>query len=421
MALVYSAFVPHPPIIVPEIGRGEEEKCAATLKSFRQIACSFVEQEVETVLIISPHAPLLREGVVILQDPQLEGDFTQFRAPQVSLSFPNHQELAQELSKLPGGVLYSTQLDHGTMVPLYFLKEAGWHGKVVVMSMPYSNPEVYGNKIASILKEFSERIGILASGDLSHKLREDGPYGLHPSGPILDQEIATRLAHNPSTVKDIPKKLAEEGAECGWRSLRLALAVQEGLPQVLSYEGTFGVGYLVAELYKTSPLPHWARACLETYLKEGKRKFKDLTPPEGAEFQLQRGCFVTLNQDGNLRGCIGTIAPTRDNLAQEIAFNALAAAFEDPRFRPVEIDELPYLSISVDVLGEMEKIKSLEELDPHRYGVVVQNRGRRGLLLPHLEGIDTVEEQVSIAKQKAGLSQDESVEMWRFEVVRHFE
>lgn len=421
MALVYSAFVPHPPILVPEIGRGEEEKCHATLQSLRQIARSFVEQEVETVLLISPHAPLLREGVVILQDPLLEGDFAQFRAPQVTFSFPNHQELAQELSKLPGGVLYPTPLDHGAMVPLYFLREAGWQGKIVVMSMPYNNPEVYGNKIASILKKVSERIGILASGDLSHKLREDGPYGLHPSGPLLDQEIASRLTRNPSTVKDIPEKLAEEGAECGWRSLRLALAIQEGLPRVLSYEGTFGVGYLVAELYKSSPLPQWARTCLETYLKEGEEKFINLTPPKGGEFQLQRGCFVTLNQEGNLRGCIGTIAPTRENLAQEIAYNALAAAFEDPRFRPVAEYELASLTISVDVLGEMEKINSLDELDPHRYGVVVQSRGRRGLLLPHLEGIDTVEEQVRIAKQKAGLPLDEPVQMWRFEVVRHFE
>lgn len=420
MPLVYSIFAPHPPILVPEIGRGEERKCPATLAAYRALAGNLAAARIDTVLLISPHAPLLREGVALFQDEILKGDFAQFGMPQVKLAFANHQPLAGRLAKeLPGGVLYSGRLDHGTLVPLYFLREAGWEGKLVVMSMPLADPEGYGNIIRTVLQDYSEPIALVASGDLSHRLKEDGPYGLHPSGPEFDRQIFEGLSRDPSAIKEIPQDLTEEAGECGWRSLRLALAVQQGMPKVFSYEGTFGVGYLVAELYQSSPLPQWARQCLAAYLKTGTTQ--GLTPPDVPLLKLRRPCFVTLHKEGELRGCIGTTAPYRENLAQEIEHNALAAGKDDPRFWPVEAEELPALTITVDVLGEMEKISGLEELDPWRYGVVVRSRGRTGLLLPRLEGVNTAQEQVTIAKHKAGLGLNEPVEMWRFEVVRYFE
>ncbi|AFM00515.1 hypothetical protein Desde_2169 [Desulfitobacterium dehalogenans ATCC 51507] len=420
MPLVYSIFVPHPPLLVPEIGQGEERKCSATLEAYRYLARSLYEAQIDTVVLVSPHTPLLRDGVVILQDETLRGDFAQFGVPKVKLLFSNNQLLAGTLAKeLPGGVLTSGKLDHGALVPLYFLQEAGWDGKLVVMSMPLENPEGYGEIIRDILKSYAEPIALVASGDLSHRLKNDGPYGFHPSGPQFDTKIFEGLSREPSAIKKIPRDLAEEAGECGWRSLRLALAVQQGLPRVLSYEGHFGVGYLAAELYQSSPLPQWARQCLEAYLNKGTTQ--GLTVPDVPLLQLRRPCFVTLHKDGDLRGCIGTTAPFRENLAQEIEHNAIAAGREDPRFWPVEAEELPSLTISVDVLGEMEKISGMDELDPWRYGVVVRGRGRTGLLLPRLEGINTAQEQVDIAKRKAGLGPDEPVEMWRFEVVRYFE
>lgn len=420
MPLVYSAFVPHPPIIVPEIGRGEETQCSATLEAYRQISQNLVEARIETVLLISPHATLLHKGVTLLEEDVIYGDFASFGAPQVKLSFPGHSQLTEALaSELPEAMLHSEKLDHGALVPLCFLREAGWQGNLVVMSMPMAYPEMYGQKIAHTLKAFPERSALIASGDLSHRLKKEGPYGLHPSGPQFDQLIVNSLSGDPSQIQHIPEEMAEEAGECGWRSLRLALAVQEGMPRVLSYEGPFGVGYLVAELYHASSLPSWARLCLETYLKVGNTH--GLTPPGEPDFQLRRACFVTLKKDGELRGCIGTTEPWRENLAQEIEHNAIAAGTEDPRFWPVEDNELASLTFSVDILGEMEKIQSLEDLDPWRYGVVVRGRGRTGLLLPHLEGINTAVEQVNIAKQKAGLGLEEPIEMWRFEVVRTFE
>lgn len=128
-----------------------------------------------------------------------------------------------------------------------------------------------------------------------------------------------------------------------------------------------------------------------------------------------------MKEEGKLRGCIGTIAPVRGSVAEEIIENAVSAAVRDPRFHAVEPEELERLVYSVDVLGETEAIDSPEELDVKRYGVVVSRGRRRGLLLPNLEGVDTVEEQIDIARRKAGIPEDaEDIRLERFEVVRHF-
>ena len=163
-----------------------------------------------------------------------------------------------------------------------------------------------------------------------------------------------------------------------------------------------------------------ARESLTSYIKTGRKT----GVPEGLPAEMldrRAGVFVSLHKDGALRGCIGTIAPVQASIAEEIIENAISASTRDPRFPEVREDEIDDLEISVDVLGPMEKIKDESELDVKRYGVVVTKGWQRGLLLPNLEGVDTVEYQVSIAKQKAGIDPaDKNVELERFEVVRHF-
>jgi hypothetical protein len=422
MSLVYSVFVPHPPILVPEIGRGEERKCQETLVAYHEIASRLVQAGVETVILVSPHAPLVKEGITLLTEEVVQGNFSQFGAGQVSLSFASDPMIIALIQKHLAGVL-SVQgpIDHGALVPLYFLLQAGWNGKVVLLGMPLERPEEYGVHMGQILENLPERYALVASGDMSHRLKEDGPYGLDPAGPEFDQFVVKALQRDPKKIVDLPVDLVEKAGECGYRSLRMALAAKEGAPEVLSYEGTFGVGYLVADLYHSSPLPQWARRCLRTYLQKDDPNLLDVPDVASSAFGVRRGCFVTLKQSGRLRGCIGTTEPWQENLALEIQHNALAAGTQDPRFPPVRIDELDTLSFTVDVLGELEKIAGPEELDPWRYGVVVRQRGKSGLLLPHLEGVDTVSDQISIAKQKAGISAQDSVELWRFEVKRHYE
>lgn len=164
-----------------------------------------------------------------------------------------------------------------------------------------------------------------------------------------------------------------------------------------------------------------ARQTLERYLTTGRK----MSPPSQIPdpFKKRAGVFVSLHKKGRLRGCIGTYLPTRDSIAEEIIENAISAATHDPRFPPVQAKELEDLEISVDILSEPEKVSSLEELDPKKYGVIVSSRGQKGLLLPDLEGVDTVEYQLEIAKQKAGLSDlsFEDLDVYRFTVKRYKE
>lgn len=131
------------------------------------------------------------------------------------------------------------------------------------------------------------------------------------------------------------------------------------------------------------------------------------------------GVFVSLKKHGQLRGCIGTIVPTRSSAAEEIVQNAISAATNDPRFPKVDASELDELEYSVDILGRPEPVESLDQLDPSRYGVIVSRGSKRGLLLPDLEGVDTVEEQVEIARHKADIGPGEQVKLERFEVMRY--
>lgn len=166
------------------------------------------------------------------------------------------------------------------------------------------------------------------------------------------------------------------------------------------------------------PLVQLARQAIETYVRTGRiiAPPPELTP----EMKQRAGTFVSLHdQRGNLRGCIGTIEPTQPNVAEEVIHNAISAATRDPRFPPVTADELDGLQVKVDVLSEAEPVCGLDELDPKRYGVIVQCGWRRGLLLPDLDGVDTPEYQVEIASRKAGIREGEPKELYRFEVQRY--
>lgn len=170
---------------------------------------------------------------------------------------------------------------------------------------------------------------------------------------------------------------------------------------------------------KEHPLVALARKTIEEYVKN--RRVIDPPPPEEMrpEMKKKAGVFVSLKKHGQLRGCIGTFLPTAENVAQETIKNAIAASTQDPRFPPVEPKELKDLDISVDVLSEPEPVESQEELDPKIYGVIVESGWKRGLLLPDLEGVDTVSQQLSIAMAKAGILPGESIKVYRFKVDRY--
>jgi AmmeMemoRadiSam system protein A len=284
---------------------------------------------------------------------------------------------------------------------------------------------------------------------LSHTLKEEGPYGYTDEGPLFDKEITEAFASgNFLKFLNFDEEFCEIAGVCGLRSFVImagALDGKEIRPELLSYEGPFGVGYAVAayEVIGENEQRHFdeifnkkenerlksllanedeyvslARKTLEGFILNNKKIEKPNNLPKEM-LQHRAGVFVSLKMNGQLRGCIGTISPTTDSIAEEIMQNAISAGLEDPRFNPVSKKELSKLEYSVDVLGDAEPISSLEELDPKRFGVIVTLGRKRGLLLPNLEGINTAEEQVDIALKKAGISINEKYNMERFEVIRH--
>jgi AmmeMemoRadiSam system protein A len=307
----------------------------------------------------------------------------------------------------------------------------------------------FGLCIAKAADRLGRRVVLIASGDLSHKLTPEGPYGFTPEGPEFDKQITDMFAAGDFlSILRFPSDLADAAAECGLRSFQImagALDRKAVTHDLLSYEGPFGVGYGVAffevigedhtrnfgdqydkeesELLATRKTQEddyvrLAQMSLETYIKTGKRaSLPDWLPTE--MLHTRAGAFVSLKKHGQLRGCIGTISATKNSVAEEILQNAISAAISDPRFEPISEDELNELVYSVDVLGDAEVINSPDLLDVKRYGVIVQSGRRRGLLLPNLEGVNSVAEQIAISKQKAGICTDEPVDLFRFEVVRH--
>ena len=159
-----------------------------------------------------------------------------------------------------------------------------------------------------------------------------------------------------------------------------------------------------------------AKRTIEAYIKEGKK----ISPPSDNPDAMKEkaGVFVSIHKDGQLRGCIGTFLPTKNNIAEEIISNAIEASTRDPRFPPVAKDELPKLEISVDVLSLPVPIKDMNELDTKKWGIIVSSAGRRGLLLPDLEGVDTPEQQIAICRRKAWIGDDEPITIEKFEVRR---
>ena len=461
MSVVGAIMVPHPPIILPEVGRGEEKKIAATAAAYEQAAAFVSELHPDTIVLASPHSMMYSDYFHISPGKAAKGDMGQFRAPQVRFRAEYDTEFVTELTKLcertgfPAGTLgeRNAELDHGTMIPLYYVNHYTQNYRLVrigLSGLPPAEHYRLGELIRQTADELGRRTVFIGSGDLSHKLREEGPYGFAKEGPEYDDRIMDVMGRAAfDELLDFDGSFCEKAAECGHRSFCMLAGALDGKrleTKRLSHEDTFGVGYgictwrvlgddpdrrllekwearrsraLMEKRAKEDAFVRLARAVINTWIRERKRfPLPEDLPPEMT--LMRAGAFVSLHRDGRLRGCIGTILPVRSCIAEEIADNAISAATRDPRFSPVRPEELDSLEISVDILSQPEDIRSKAELDVKRYGVIVSKGARRGLLLPNLEGVDTVDEQVSIAMRKAGISEREKgIELQRFEVVRH--
>ncbi len=467
MGKIISAYiVPHPPIIIPEVGNGRELEAENTINGMLKVAASIKEDKPSTIIVISPHAPVFQDYIYISTSQKLNGDMVNFGCRYVNMSFRNNVSLVDRIIDFAntenikaGGLdesIYkrfkvSKKLDHGTLVPLYYIKKQYPNFDLVHISIAQlSKHDLYkfGMCIGKAIEDTDENVVLIASGDLSHRLTQDAPYGFNPRGKEFDDLIiAAVTTSNINNLLEIDEELCESAGECGLRSFIIMYGAIYGHvlnAEKYSYEGPFGVGYLVSKiniLHKSSskeylksevketqkikyiksfedPYISLARESLEAYVKDNKIISIDSNLPE--EMLINKaGVFVSIKKHGELRGCIGTISPTRKNIAEEIIYNAISSGVQDNRFEKVRPNELDSLVYSVDILMEPEPIYSIDELDVKEYGVIVSSGLRRGLLLPNLEGIDTKELQIRIALQKGGINKNERYNMEKFKVIRH--
>ncbi len=447
-AIVFAGLMPHAPILVPGVGRESLAQARRTVSAMEKIAWHVVAAHPDAVLLISPHSPRRSGAFGLWQAQRLHGSFGQFGSPGDQVDLPLDGAFAERLEREVGRRGFRTwritggDLDHGATVPLSYLMSAGWNGPTVVVSLNHPGEgglDELGQAIAATAQALGRRLALIASGDMSHRLTPTAPNGFHPDASRFDNSFIEILRRNePAAITRIDADLQETAAEDVVDSTRVALAATGYATEghtVLSYEGPFGVGYGVAILFEpgeTAPaaplapapgeagtlsrcedLPMVARRAVAAALGKGPRD-----PPLRAagELEARHGVFVTLRTaSGQLRGCRGTPVATTADLVSETWQGAQAAALRDDRFPRVREGELARLSFSVTILGPLETVESQSELDPSEYGVVVSAAdGRRGLLLPAIQGIASVAQQLMIAREKAGIGPDEPVEIQRF-------
>lgn len=458
MAILAAYMVPHPPMIIPKIGRGGEKRISKTVRAYEEVADEIAALAPETIIITSPHSVMYADYFHISPGKRARGDFGQFGAPEVSFEEQYDTELvkaicdaADEQESFFAGTRgeRDPKLDHGTMVPLWFIRRKLPQCKIVRIGLsgrPLTDHYMLGRFIRDAVEKTGRRAVFVASGDLSHKLQDYGPYGFAPEGPEYDRRIMNVCGQGAfGELFDFDEHFLEKAAECGHRSFVIMAGALDGIAveaRQLSHEDVTGVGYGICTFHpgredssrrffeqytqkmedevslrrsSSDEYVQLARDTIEAYILKRRRPERI---PESLT-QGKAGVFVSIHKQGALRGCIGTILPTRKNIAEEIISNAVNAATEDPRFPAIRPDELKWLDINVDVLTKPERIAGKDQLDVKRYGVIVTSGYKRGLLLPDLDGVDTVDQQVAIAMQKGGISSRDPVTLERFEVIRH--
>ena len=315
------------------------------------------------------------------------------------------------------------QYEHSIEVQLPFLQYFKKDIKLVPIIFSYSTGDIYkeiGKELAQAIKDLSREVVIIASSDMTHyepqeSARKKDTQAIEAMLDLNEDELLKRIdkydismcGYAPAvSLISAVKELGATGAEL----------VKYQTSGDTTGDYTSVVGYAGIVVKGMSPLAKLARKTVEAFVKESKTPQPEELAPE---MKPKAGVFVSIHKLGELRGCIGTFEPAKDNVAEETIANAISSATRDPRFPPIAPRELKDLTYSVDVLTAPQPIDSQDQLDPKRYGVIVESGWRRGLLLPDLEGVDTVDYQIDICRQKAGIAPNEPIKLYRFEVKRY--
>ena len=481
MSIVAGYLCPHAPVFIEKVGGDQSRLVKGTIDAYQRVAKEIKMLQPDLIVIISPHGPIFSDAIAVYDMPEYIGDMKSFGEYSLNYKYRKDQSFIDALvsaSNRSHGFYYSLsedqfkkfqhvpKLDHGVTVPLHFI--LGELSEVKIVAMSYgSMSHIELLKNGEILKGVAEatgkRVVIIASGDMSHALSDKGPYKYNESGPWFDKKMCSYITEqNPYGIFTEAEERISNAAECGLRAYAIMLGAFNKTAlssNLIHYEGPFGVGYLLASfkaldfsnedsiaqiedlanrkfaetITKAHLFVKIARETIQSYVIGRKTpKYKidgksilindktfDIGPNEKT-LESQHGVFVSIKKHGVLRGCIGTIAPTQNNTLDEIVKNAISACSRDYRFDPISHDELKVLTISVDVLSQLSHVADINTLSPKTHGVVVMSNDKMGVLLPNLEGINTVEEQLKIASNKGGFTVDDIEEIQSFTVERFY-
>ena len=478
MSIIKSYILPHPPLIIEEIGKGKEEIVNKTIDSYKEVSKEIKKIKPETIVIISPHTTMYSDWFHIISSETITGNLKEYGV-DIEFNEENDLELINTFDeivkkeKFPAEILKkgNQYLDHGEMVPLYFIEKELKKFKVMIIGLsglPLIKHYELGIYLNKAIEKLNRKVVLIASGDLSHTLKEDGPYGYNKYSPIYEKEIEEIIKDGDfKKLMNYKSSDLEKIGDCGHRSFTIMAGCfnkKDIETIVYSHEDATGVGYLVG---KITPLRNnEERDFLKQQLTEEKKRIDSIKEKEDEYIKLARkaieaavnnkemeierenyldkaknaikdyvintkdgiknypklphyGCFVSITKFNELRGCIGTIIPLYKKIEDEIIENAKQAATQDPRFPKITKDELDYLEIHVDILQKPTEAKSVYELDPKKYGIIVMTNEKKGVLLPNLDGVDDVDTQIEIALHKAGINDKEQYIIEKFEVERH--
>ncbi|MBE6015731.1 MAG: AMMECR1 domain-containing protein [Lachnospiraceae bacterium] len=466
---VLSAYVlPHLQVLVPEIGQGKEEKMAATINSMKEVASRIAEAKPETIVIISSHADAYEDYFHLGKGDGAAVTFEDYGVEGVEIDMKYDLELTEEISKVSKefGFEAGTEgeenefVDHGTGVPLYYIDPAlDYDYKIVRVSISgFSQLKhyQYGRCIKEAINRLGRKAVVIASGDMSHKLKEDGPFGYSKDGSIFDTALCSALkSANFLSLFGFQFDTIENAVECSLKSSTVLAGTLDGRfvkGDMLSYEDTYGVGcgvfafapspddtdeveetrqfdkMLVEQIKhelskKEAPNDYvrLARAAAEYYVFNGKQmtleEYEGELPKEMTD--KRAGVFVTINIDGLTRACMGSLSSTQNSIAEEIICSASDACHEDPRFIPIEIEELDSLGYQVDILGDFEPINALSKINAKKQGLCITLGPKTGIVLPGIEGVKDGQQQLDIAMKNSGIKPGDKYNMYRFNVKRY--
>ena len=432
--------------VIPAVAAHRARQCMETTRAMSDIAARLCAHAPDVLAIVNGLPPSASAPWSICTETPLRGDFDAFGAPQVGITLPGAPAAAQILldsareERLPTREIASVGLDHGALVPLYFLQQVGWQGPTLLISVPSTNADeqavFMGRAIARASERSDQRWALIASGDMSQRLTPNAIDGYHPRAKDFDRIFRARLeagdVRGACTINRDLRQLAVEHVSDACKVVAAAVDFRSDGRVTHAYEAPFGVGYLTATLFEdgvprergdTRAREVWpwqsmldiARQAMSSKIRYCPFYASPLPQP----WNRPRGLFITLRDaQGKERGCVGHVEPQHGTLADELAACAAAAVVQDTRYARVTLHELGELDIEIALATKPEVVHDASTLDPKRYGVVVSSGRYRGVQLPGIANIETVEQQLSAAAVKGQLPSGRAWVIERFEVQR---